>query len=46
MSSPIFGQLEASLAEYLADVVYRAEFGDERTAAEVARVELPGSSRP
>ena len=41
MSSPIFGQLEASLAGYLADVVHRAEFGDERTAAAVARCELP-----
>jgi len=41
VSSPIFGQLEASLAEYLADVVHRAEYGDDRTAAEVARLELP-----
>lgn len=41
MSSPIFGQLEASLAGYLADVVHRAEFGDEQTAAAVARLELP-----
>jgi hypothetical protein len=41
VSSPIFGQLETSLAEYLADVVHRAEYSDDRTAAEVARVELP-----
>ena len=41
MSSPIFGQLEASLAEYLAEVVQRAAYGDEHTAAAVARHELP-----
>jgi hypothetical protein len=41
VSSPIFGQLEMSLSGYLADVVHRAEFGDERTAAAVARAELP-----
>lgn len=41
MSSPIFGQLEASLAEYLADITHRAQFGDEHTAAMVARQELP-----
>jgi hypothetical protein len=41
VSSPIFGQLEASLAGYLADIVHRAEFGDEHTAADVARSELP-----
>jgi hypothetical protein len=41
VSSPIFGQLEASLAGYLADVVYRVEFGDDRTVAAVARCELP-----
>src|ERR1700742_489287 len=41
VSSPIFGQLEKSLAGYLADVVHRAEYGDDRTAAAVARCELP-----
>lgn len=41
MSSPIFGQLEASLAAYLADVTQRARVGDERTATTVARLELP-----
>jgi hypothetical protein len=41
VSSPIFGHLETSLAGYLSDVVHRAEFGDERTAAAVARTELP-----
>ncbi len=41
MSSPIFSQLESSLAEYLTDVTYRARFGDEHTAAAVARDELP-----
>jgi hypothetical protein len=41
VSSPIFGQLEASLAGYLADVVHRAEFGDEHAAAAVARFEVP-----
>lgn len=41
MSSPIFGQLETSLADYLADITHRAQYGDERTAAAVARFELP-----
>jgi hypothetical protein len=41
VSSPIFGQLEASLAGYLADVVNRVERGDDRTVASVARCELP-----
>ena len=40
-SSPIFGQLETSLADYLTDITYRARFGDERAAAAVARYELP-----
>lgn len=40
-SSPIFGQLETSLADYLTDITYRAQFGDERAAAVVARLELP-----
>jgi hypothetical protein len=40
-SSPIFGQLETSLADYLADITYRAQFGDEHAAAVVARFELP-----
>lgn len=40
-SSPIFGQLETSLAEYLTDIAYRAQFGDERAVATVARFELP-----
>jgi hypothetical protein len=41
VSSPIFGELEASLASYLTDVIRRAEYGDERTAATVARCEVP-----
>lgn len=41
VSSPIFGQLESSLAEYLSGVVRQVEDGDERTAAGVARHELP-----
>jgi hypothetical protein len=41
VSSPIFGQLETSLAAYLAEVTQRARIGDERTAATVARLELP-----
>jgi hypothetical protein len=41
VSSPIFGQLETSLAEYLAEVTRRAERGDEQTAADLARLELP-----
>ena len=41
MSSPIFGQLETSLADYLTDITYRAQFGDERAAATVGRFELP-----
>jgi hypothetical protein len=40
-SSPIFGQLETSLSDYLTDITYRAQFGDERAAAMVARYELP-----
>jgi len=40
-SSPIFGQLERSLADYLTDITYRAQFGDEHSAATVARFELP-----
>jgi hypothetical protein len=40
-SSPIFGQLETSLADYLTDITYRAQFGDERAAAAIARFELP-----
>jgi hypothetical protein len=40
-SSPIFGELERSLADYLTDITYRARFGDERAAAGVARFELP-----
>jgi hypothetical protein len=39
--SPIFGQLETSLADYLTAITYRAQFGDERAAAIVARYELP-----
>jgi hypothetical protein len=41
VSSPIFGQLESALADYLADITHRAQYGDERTAAAVARFELP-----
>jgi hypothetical protein len=41
VSSPIFGQLETSLADYLTDITYRAQFGDERAVATVARFELP-----
>jgi hypothetical protein len=41
VSSPIFGQLETSLGDYLTDVAYRARFGDERAAAVLARYELP-----
>ncbi len=41
MRSPIFGQLETSLADYLTDITYRAQFGDERAAEAVARYELP-----
>lgn len=40
-SSPIFGQLETSLADYLTDITYRAQFGDERAASTIARFELP-----
>jgi hypothetical protein len=39
--SPVFGQLAASLADYLTDVTHRARCGDEREAAAVARYELP-----
>jgi hypothetical protein len=41
VSSPIFGQLETSLADYLTDITYRAQFGDERAMAVVARFEVP-----
>ena len=40
-SSPIFGELERSLADYLTDIAYRARFGDQHAAAAVARFELP-----
>jgi hypothetical protein len=41
VSSPIFGQLESSLAEYLIEVSSRARHGDDRAAAGLARTELP-----
>ncbi|HEV2778587.1 MAG TPA: hypothetical protein VGX25_04230 [Actinophytocola sp.] len=41
MSSSIFGHLEASLHDYLADVATRAQTGDDATAAGLARSELP-----
>jgi hypothetical protein len=41
VSSPIFGQLETSLADYLTDITYRTRYGDERAVAAVARYELP-----
>lgn len=41
MSSPIFGQLESSLAEYLTDISYRTSRGDDRAVAALARTELP-----
>lgn len=41
MRSPIFGQLESTLADYLTDITRRAQFGDEHAAAAVARYELP-----
>lgn len=40
-SSPIFGQLETSLADHLADITYRARFGDQHVMVEIARFELP-----
>jgi hypothetical protein len=41
VSSSIFGHLEASLHDYLADVSRRAQTGDELAAANLARSELP-----
>ena len=41
MSSPIFGQLETSLAEYLTNISRQIRHGDDRHAAAVARHELP-----
>jgi len=41
VNSPVFGQLESALAGYLADVTRRAHSYDDRTAAAVARNELP-----
>ena len=40
-SSPVFGQLERSLTDYLTDITYRAQYGDEHAVATVARFELP-----
>jgi hypothetical protein len=41
MSSSIFGHLEASLHDYLADLASRAQDADDATAAHLARSELP-----
>jgi hypothetical protein len=40
-SSPVFGQLESSLTDYLADLTHRGRYGDEHAVAAVARFELP-----
>ena len=41
MSSSIFGHLEASLHDYLADISQRAQTGDDLSALRLARTELP-----
>ncbi|WP_154814895.1 hypothetical protein [Actinophytocola xinjiangensis] len=41
MSSPVFGELESSLAGYLTDVTKRTRLGDDRSVAALARAELP-----
>lgn len=41
MSSSIFGHLEASLHDYLADVIRRAQSGDDLATLNLARAELP-----
>jgi len=41
VSSPIFGQLETSLADYLTYIARSTRHGDDRALARVARIELP-----
>lgn len=41
MASSLFGQLDRSLHDRLFDLVRRAERGDDSTALDLARVELP-----
>ena len=41
MSSSIFGHLEASLHDYLADVSRRAQAGNDLATTDLARYELP-----
>jgi hypothetical protein len=41
MASSLFGQLDRSLHARLGDLVRRAQRGDDDTAANLARVELP-----
>lgn len=40
-ASSLFGQLDRSLHERLADLLHRADRGDDSTALDLARVELP-----
>jgi hypothetical protein len=41
MASSLFGQLDRSLHDHLCDLVRRAQRGDDDTALDLARVELP-----
>ena len=41
MASSLFGQLDRSLHDRLGDLISRAERGDDSTALDLARVELP-----
>lgn len=41
MASSLFGQLDRSLHDRLDELVRRSEWGDDRTALELARTELP-----
>jgi hypothetical protein len=41
MASSLFGQLDRSLHTHLGDLVRQAERGDDPTALDLARVELP-----
>ncbi len=41
MASSLFGQLDRSLHDRLGDLVRRAQRGDDSTALDLARIELP-----
>src|SRR5262245_19107725 len=41
MNSSVFGHLEASLNDYLGELIHRGASADESTAIHIAKVELP-----